>query len=385
MPAHTQRILTISLTSGLHLHDADALAEFDAVIVDQLMELLASDHGLRVAPATQKTDDAGVLPSIRAAMHRRTQEAAQLMIRGGVLVVRLRPLGVLVEPVSLYMPSTRMLDFYTSGDWWIDLEPRLKSLRHDHEQTLVHPATGPAGRVLEPSHTLEPYLREARYTAVLDALVTTTAGCSVLAINGGAEPLAAQIPMGEGLLLIVPSEGDETLLEHCVLELLDLRSAYRDDWRLPAEQEALSDLTAADLEFRARRDAPLARLREIRSRKRRVLEQRSVQRVLDYYRSATATGNSRQRSVEHLHKIVEVIADEIGSVTKLRSTLAVTKRTVDAITHLANRPEVDARHANVDEPRNIADDEMTAALAAAAQIVQRYVEYRERLLPVPVD
>ena len=189
-------------------------------------------------------------------MARRTTEAAALLLGGGVLVIRLRPLAQLLARPAPYAMNPGF-DTYTSGDWWIDIHEQLRYLRHDEERALIHVASGPPARVEDPGHALEPYLREARYTAVLDGLVANATQGTVLAVNGGGEAVAVQIRMGDGLLLLVPSDGDDAVLERCVRELLDLRTAYRDELRLPAEQDALAELNAADREYQARREQAL--------------------------------------------------------------------------------------------------------------------------------
>jgi hypothetical protein len=378
-PRSRHRVLTVSRRSGRYLHDADALSEFDAVIVDQLMELLLRDGVLIIEPGLQQGVPQVVLGGLRLRMVRRTEEAAALLLGGGIVVIRLRPLAQLLAQPSGYSMNPGP-DTYTSADWWIGLDERLTYLRHDQGVPLIHKAAGPPGQVEDPGHSLEPYLRDARYTAVLDAVVTNTPNSTILAINRGGEALAAQIKMGAGLLLIVPSDGDEALLGRCVGDLLDLRTAHRTEWRLPAEQEALAELSAADLDFRARRASALARLADVWAQKDQVLKERTVKRVLDYYRVASADATSRRTSVARLHSMVEVIEDEVGGESALRSTLALSKKTVENIKHLANKPEVDARHVDSGESRDITDEEMAAALGAAAMIVQAYVQYRVGLL-----
>ena len=380
-PAPTSRhqVLLVTRRSGRYLHEADALSEFDAVIVDQRMELLLRDGALIIEPGRQKGVPQIVLGGLRIRMVRRTEEAAALLLGGGIVVIRLRPLSQLLAEPSGYAMNPGF-DTYTSADWWIGLDQRLTYLRHDQGVPLIHGAAGPPGQVEDPGHSLEPYLRDARYTAVLDAVVTNTPNSTVLAVNRGGEAVAAQIKMGKGLLLIVPSEGDEALLGRCVEGLLDLRTAYRTEWRLPAEQDALAELSTADLDFRARRARALARLADIWAQKDQVLGERTVKRVLDYYRVASASATSRRTSVARLHNMVEVIEDDVGGESALRSTLAVTKKTVEDIKHLANKPEVDARHTSAEDTRHITDEEMAAALAAAAEIVQAYIGYRVGLL-----
>ncbi len=370
-------ILSISQASGRHLLDSDALPEFKAVIVDQLMELLADDPALRVTPGREKAGDAEIVAGLRAAMHRRTIEATELLARGGILVVRLRPLALLVDRGNpYYMYRTQQPDFYTPADWWIEIVPRLMYLQREQELVLVHAAMGPPGQIEAPGHSLEPYLLEARYSAVLDPVVVPTEESAVLAVNAGFAAIAMQIEVGPGLLLLVPSDGDEALLERCVREMLDLRAAHRTQWRVAAERDALAELAAADLEFRARRAEALARLREIWAKKKEVLEERTVRRARAYFRTASAAGTSRTLSMERLHQMVECIEADFGTQAAFRTSLGLSKKTVDAIRHVANKPEVGARHVDATDPRAITDDEMAAALAAATQILQAFIEYR---------
>lgn len=372
-------ILSITGRSPNFLHEADALVEFDAVIVDQLMSCLASDQKLRVPPSSTRREDQSLLHGLRAAMGRRTTEAETLLLSGGLLVIRLMPLGFLVASPTMYVSNANP-DSYSSADWWIRLDGRLGFLR-DQNEILISAATGGPGRVEVPGHGLEPYLRDARYTAVLTPFAIADDGCTVLAINRGGEAIAAEFKIGKGLLLLVPSGGDDALLERCVHDLLDLRSAYRDDWRIPAEQELLDELAATDLEHRTRHEATMTRLHGIWAQKREVFEQRTLTRVLDYFRTATAQGTSRRQSMEGLHQMVECLEDEFGGETSLRSALGLTKKSVEAIKHVANKPEVGARHVDKTEPRDLSSDEMAAAIAAATEIAQAYIEYRMRLSP----
>lgn len=374
-------ILSITERSPHFLFDADALVEFDAVIVDQLMVNLASDQRLRIPPSSTRREDQSLLDGLRAAMGRRTTEAWTLLLGGGLLVIRLMPLGFLVASPTMYV-SNSALDSYSSADWWLGLDPRLRFLREQNE-ILISAATGAPGQLEVPGHSLEPYLRDARYTAVLTPLATTDDECTVLAVNRGGEAIAAEFKMGKGLLLLVPSGGDDALLERCVHDLLDLRSAYRDDWRIPAERELLDELAAADVDHRTRHEATMTRLRGIWVQKQEVFEERTLKRALDYFRTATAEGTARRQAMERFHQMVECLEDEFGGETPLRTALGLTKKNVDAIKHVANKPEVGARHVDKTEPRDVSAQEMAAASAAASEIVQAYINYRVALHQQP--
>jgi hypothetical protein len=241
---------------------------------------------------------------------------------------------------------------------------------------MIHVTSGHIVTVSEPDHIFEPYLASSPYSAFLDPIVFTwSRTVRPLATNPVGDVVACESSQGEGLVLVVQADGDQAVLQRCLNDLLLMRSAGTDQWQLP-EEEAL---VQRDNELRTqliqdRKDA-LAKLREIRAAKRPIFDDGDVQRVLGLFRKATDETTSGKRTLDLLHRLVEIVEGRTGGERGLIAALGISKSTVGSIKHPANDPRLDVRHTTVGQPTALEAEQVSRAIDAARQIVHAFIQH----------
>ena len=370
-PRH--RILWITIDADGHLVDCDALSEFDAVIIDQSLAVIATDADLQAEVVGHRSVELSLVRGVRSLLERRHREMLGLLVNGGLVVIRLRrPQGIVAQQGPLWNPAP---DAVGSWDIWVPLVEYLAAIA-ERGQDVVIEAAGRSVQVSDPEHLLDTYLRTASYSAVLTPLVENVDSSTVLATNRAGDPVALEVRLGEGFLLLVPSDGDTVALEQSIDAILDLRRAFRDDWPVPDESAALADLHDAATDFRHRRDAAIAAVQAAWDLKRAVLADPDVRRVLDYFRVATAQDADQSKALGRLTRMVELIGDLCGGEHALPARLGISKALIDAVKGPANRRVADVRHAQAGPVIPLTDAEVGVALSAASKLAQAFVTAR---------
>jgi len=261
--------------------DRASFSAYDAVFVDPLTLPL---HWTEVAApgpdGTRRTDpekDRGFGRTLAAWMAKRRQEADDLLRRrGGVIVVRLHPRGDPLEIGSPGSPPERV----DRATWM----PHITLVDRQHQFTFPSngrflPRRGHDVRVEASGSPFEEYLRafaeRLTYDAVYQDLLSTPIErfATVLARDHVGDPVALEIPVDEGRLVLLPSvEGVSPTREADVLFEAVRRASARPpfvalpDW-LPAYlvpgEEGLADEAAGLVE---RRDILQAKLDEVNAK-----------------------------------------------------------------------------------------------------------------------
>lgn len=303
--------------------DSSSFSSFDAVFMDPYgVSRHWTDATAPSGDGTRRTDpeqDRGFGRTLTRWMAKRREEADDLLKRrGGTLVTRLHPRGEGLEIAAPGAPAERV-DRYS----WL---PTVSLVDRHHQLAFPANARFVARRgsdvILERSGSpFEDYLREfdgrIRYSAVYQDLLSTPVErfASVLARNRVGDPIALEIPVSEGRLVLLPLvEGVPASREADVLTHAVVRSAERPeflavpDW-LPAYslsgEDALTDELAGLVE---RRDTLVAKVEEVSKR----LEEKTRQKLLLYAQGRTLFGGAVARAFADLGFDVDAVGDLVS-------------------------------------------------------------------------
>jgi hypothetical protein len=357
------------------LLNASHLGEFHAIVADDLASSMLDGYDA-LRPGQSHAVEVDVLRGIRDRLAQRSYELRRMLENGGVLVVRLRQFSGLHVPASAW--SAGEVESLRFADWWMPAIPSLANLAAAN-LPIIHVTSGHIVAVSEPDHVFEPYLASSRYSAFLDPIVFTWGGTPrPLAANPVGDVVACESNYGEGLVLVVQADGDLDALRRCLNDLLLMRRAGTDQWQLREE----AALVQRDKELRTQlirdREDALAKMREIRTAKRPIFDDGDVQRILALFRKATDETTSGKRTLELLHRLVEIVEDRAGGERGLITALGISKSTVESIKHPANDPRLDVRHATVGQPSALETEQVSHAIDAARQIVHGFIEHLYR-------
>lgn len=362
--------------AGSHLLEAPHLGEYDAVVLDDQPASI-DRHFAALPPGKAETLPRQTAKELQHHLRQRCGELCQLLISGGVLVVRLRALA------GVHSTYQGMLDLYPTTDevclsnWWIPAATRLSNLMRA-EQQIISAATGDRILVEEPHHCFEPYLMTARYAAVLEPLVFSDPNDrpEVLARNRVGNVVACQIDVGSGCILLLPADGDRDVLEGSLSDLLLLRRGYEQSWRVPEENALLQRYGVAAEHMRTERRLVLNGLDRVHRRKARVFEDTDVRRVLSRLEHATKSSTSAKTSLTDLYNLVEIIKGRLGGGDEgLINTLGISRTTLEAVKRPANDKHLDVRHSTTGEPQELKSETVLGALKAAEEIVQTFIDH----------
>ncbi len=191
------------------------------------------------------------------------------------------------------------------------------------------------------------------------------------------DAVAAEMSVGEGLVLLVPSGVDDAQLLTALEEILVARERYRESWLLP-EEAALNQAEAELLEAtRKRRAEYAARARALRELRGSVMQDVDVRRAIGYYENGVSATRAIKTAMYDLYKLVELLEDNLGgSEDSLVSELGVDKSIFKRIKKLANQKQLDFRHAKSGETEGADAADIQQARDDARVLVQKFIEYR---------
>lgn len=369
---HPFRILWISGNDGTSLHAAPHLGEYDAVVYDEMSTSVASD--LKVDPGFEVGSERNVVTNVQALLGRRREEATSLLRGGGLLVVRVRAFSGLVEQNQFF--GTSHPARVNLADWWFRILDYLPALA-DRGVAVIELAMGDTVMIEEPGHAFEAcLLSTTSYAATIAQHVAHEKGATVLATNRAGIPIAAEINVGAGSLLLVPSGTTRDGLERAIVETLTIRRAHRAAWPVPEEVIALANYRAVTEELREKHAASVTELGDIFAMKERIFSEPDVAKVLRYHRKATAGTTSIRDSLRHLALMVEVLEGLYGGERQLPGALGVSLATVKSIKKIANHAPSAVRHATVGPEAEIDRTEYSEAIDNAEVLVQAFISRR---------
>jgi hypothetical protein len=354
------KVLTLVDSDYGNLVDPHYFGEYEAIVVEPTWNVL----GLREETGT------AVITAAELMLQRRSNELDVFFENGGLLVVYLIPV---VQRIS-YTGQT----YLDNHVWWA----RHLGLPYQSDllERLVSDGSGVSIRSVEPGHAFEAYLESGpRYHARLGQYIARYDHVTVLATNRAGEPVAAEVAVEAGSVVIVPPpDGNErrTLLAHAVEDTLKTRFGLGFEWKLPEELELDQERSSLLRQLRNERKRLDDRRAAMQRIKVDVFKTTEVRRALNYWREATGPGATPKRAMFALHSTLEMLTGYFGTGrSEVAQTLGVSHKSMNRIAELANRRTLNLRHTMEGDPDDIDPDEYNRILSDGHAIIQAFINY----------
>jgi len=366
------KILRTSFTDPLK--KARYLGDYEAIVTSPDWESLIGLNGPR--PGKEMLVDQMTISETQHELEERAGELVRFLESGGVLVVKVQAASSLWFQ-GPYPTAAVEID---SVSWMsVQVFPLLQSSFGDRGRSAFQTGRGHEIEFLELDHPLEAVIRGAReYSGRILKTVFDVADTTVLATTRIGDPVAGEIPVGPGLVFLVPSGVDDKDLFIAVNEILETRERQRKTWYLPEESALIEEERAVRAEAREKA-GNLAERRQALADLRVELIKSNVNlaRAISYYENGTSATRPIDRAMHDLYKLVELLEGNFGhSEDQLAEALTVPKSLFkDRIKRLANQPPLDFRHATSGETVGADVAKVEQAREAARILVQRFVEH----------
>jgi hypothetical protein len=376
----TYDILEALSSNKVHISDARNLSDYHAVVVDSRFGALLSG-AVDVEPGKVFSPETKWIMRYSAELKERSAQLASFFRARGTLVVRLvEPSFQVAELVGGMYTSRRTLTVSSHEwfeDWITDGYTRLRDL---NVGDLVLSGRGERIDLREPGHAFADYLLHrdgysARLNPYLDRLPTAT----ILATNRGGEPVAAEIAVVNGSIVLVPPPSDargEELLKEATLRLVHSRVGVGGDWVLEEEEALRREREELDARQSRERSDANARLEVVLNAKQKVLDEPEVRRAIGYYERASRAG-SPQNGLPHLYNLVDMLKDYFRcGDDDLARVIRVKPSAIEAIKRPQNQKRYDIRHATAGSPERLPATEAEQGMRAGAEIVRSFIQIR---------
>jgi hypothetical protein len=356
-------------TDSEPLNAAHHLGDYEAVIVELIWPRLIGLHG-GPGPGYSFSLDYALVKDARVALGRRTKELFEFLVSGGVVAVKGYARAVLEWSNTIGTQSVTA----STDAWLIEAIP---ALRLNYSE-IFELGSGTFISIAEPGHPLENVIRGATgYAALLRNNVFEKKNHIVLGTSRIGQPIAAELPVGRGLVFLLPSGVNDASLESALSLLLDDRARHWTSWILPRETELLKEEDGI-------REAVQEELKRIRAERDwladiriEVLRDVHVERALTYYENGVSATRDIRRAMQDLHKLVEMLEAVLGgSEDQMAKALGVPKTRFRHIKKLANQKEYDFRHTTSGEPVGADAADIEQARDDARELVQKFIERR---------
>jgi hypothetical protein len=357
------------------LVEASYLAEYDAIVLEPCWLLLS----LPSDGEAQLVDHEDLLKFVEAA-NRHGDEFNDFYKNGGILFV------LLDEPCLISSEGLlgNRLDVHSYGWWLSSIQRRLPSSAFD---TTVRVTRGTSIVIREPGHPLEDYLRLVSSYPLQIRPQALRLEDVILATDRIGNPIAVEMPMEQGAIILVPPEPGTTAAElnKGIMATLNRRLGPATRWHLTREralQQELDDLVRAS---RDNREEIESRLGLVRANKVKLLAIPAIERILRYHEKAIESTPTPFKSLQELHKMVEAIEHRLGGDAHAARMLQLTSADFRRIKRLASDPVYDVRP-TVQDSTDCADSaQFDRALGTASTMVERLLEleYSRMLAATP--
>jgi len=352
------------------LLNAHFLAEYDTILLEPTWTTLTGvESGVPAPGGTARMDQKWVV-LVGRSLHERHTQLEAFFRAGGVLVV----LGNL--PSAVYWSydhlDSHAEDLTETHRWWSDYAGPIGDLhRRRADGFLLGSGTGPLD-IHEPGHFLESLIEPASYSVRMPAREHLTPEITVLATNRVGDPVAVEIPVHRGRILILPSGVDQIKVMAAVHSVQQSVAEVVDGWKLPDETEVERARDERLHALRVERDAAEKALSAIRIIKQAAVSDIDAQRVLKYYRAGTDQSRAIKRQMTDLYTMVEILEGWCGGGEKdVETQLGVS---VKRIKKVANQPQYDYRHATTGPPVGADVALIDAARQDATSLVQAFLD-----------
>ncbi len=373
MAAQAHNILALVDDGPVDLVKAAYLGEYSGIILDASSVAFADELPPVVPPIDIPIRDVGHYRSLMVEQRRREEQADGFFRAGGVLVVRLQP----ETELSYGDRGYAEFDSFLISNWW-------RSKIQPDWLTGTAPGVGQSIEVTEPDHPFAPVISTAtEYTARFTQNLDGRDDIAVLAKNRSGYAIAAEFDCSHGKIICVPAGCDTGLLELALRAYLDDAHGTDAEIRLPEEDEIEKAIDTVDHEHRTARLSLTEKRQAVRDVKSGVLGNIHVKRARSYVKAAKTVGANPTAIMTSLYKMVEMLEDYFNSGEQgLPKALDVDMALIKRIKRLANKKELDIRHATSGEPDGADAVEFDQAIVDGDAILNAFVHvlYREALI-----
>jgi hypothetical protein len=347
----------LNLTRESSLSQSDYFAEHEAILLAPTWDVLGVFSTTVPVLAEQELD-------------RRSAELETFFENAGLLVVLLT--------AGSKRLSAMGAGYFDNHYWWtreLGLRPLPSPLVVDGTGGMINP--------LEPGHSFEAYLESAPpYKARLDTSITAQSQVTVLATNRAGEPIAAEIAVEAGSVVIVPPPANDAqmkLLMEAIEATLKTRFGVGFEWRVPEELELEQERLHILGELRDKRAALDQKRAEVQRIKAEIFQTIEVRRALNYWREATGPGATPKKAMYALHAMLEMFDGYFSTGRpEVAKILGISHNSMKRITELANRRTLNLRHTTGGTPEDIDPGEYERILREAHDIVQAFINWNFR-------
>jgi len=354
------------------LKSANYLGDYEAIVTRLDWESLIGYRG----PEPGKTQEVTEQIAVEAIeqLEQRSNELESFLEAGRLLVAEIQPASTIWGKGPRYDSVLREVE----TTYWLATKVRalLYPITLGSGLPFI-PGSGTGIEIREVGHPLEDVIRAAnRYTGRIAKEVFDRSEAVVLATTLIGDPVAAEITVGLGLVLLVPTGVDRKSLLAAVTEIVETRARHRQQWLLPEEAQLFELENTLRRDTRDRLKALAARQESLAALRTSVMKGNiNIQRAIVYYENGTSATRPPQRAMQDLYKLVELLEGYFGgSEAKLATALSVEKARFMHIKKLANQPVLDLRHATSGETVGADAAEVQQARDDAKALVQRFIE-----------
>lgn len=349
------------------------LGDYDAIVVEPIWETLIGITG-GPGPGEQAQTTVEIATKASAGLQQRSNELQRFIEAGGVLVIKVQARS------SIWGQGSRYDSLYYEVDsiyWFVSTIRPLAYVARVYGSALFLPDSGRGIEFREVGHPLEDVVRDAKsYSGTVAKEVLGQDGTTLLAATRIGDPVAVELVVGSGLVLLVPSGVDDAKLDLALAEILQTRARHRQTWLLPQERSLVDEERALRAGTSESLKALAERQRELADLRTSVMQSNlNLARAVAYYENGTSPTRSAERAMQDLHKLVDLLEDYFGgSEEKLATGLGVDKSRFKHIKKLANQPKLDIRHAASGVTEGADAEEVDQAREDARVLVQRFIE-----------
>ena len=367
------------------LTTARNLSDYHAIIVDPCFGALI-DGAVDVPPGEGYSPrEERWISQYQKELNERSRQLESFFRADGTLVVRVVEESiqwVRAAPGMYGSSTTRTVSSHEWFEQWI--HDGYQGFRESGQGQIVLPGYGQPVELREPGHAFASYLLHRNgYAARLNSAFLSYPRATVLATNRGGEPVAIEVTIGRGSIVLVPpplDAEDERLLREATERVVHARIGVGRDWIVEPEATLQTERKTVEERHAVERRDLEERMDAILVAKQRVLDEPEVRRAIGYYEKASRAGSPRA-GLPELYNLVEMLKgyyrcgdDEVAR------RIGVPASTIEAIKRPQNQKQYDIRHATVGSPEPLPAKEIADAMVAGQDTVRAFIETRFRAI-----
>lgn len=346
----------ISVQDGL-LSSSHYLAEYEAIVIKPEWTRLVMLSAPDIETVVRSEVDFG----------RKSDELGDFLRAGGLLVV-------LVVPTELQFLQSSYSNPHTNLVWWADH----LTFPYSGQMDLIAPGSGTSVEPTGSGSEFDQYLEGVqRFEARLGRWFEDEPNVQILARNRAGGAVAAEITVGNGTVVCLPPPSDhdeEESLFKGVNAFLGHRFGPGLKWPVKDEEELRVAREKLIGDFHSGMAAVSKQQETVQQRKRAVFAKSQIKRGVGYIDQATRPGSTPRQTMIALYSLIEMLKDYYDTDwSGLADALGVSRKSVERIKILANKPEKHMRHVNASDPEGVDQAELDRVIDDARAIMSSFI------------